>query len=459
MILGRSCKNSDNFTKAGYTLSMAEIELNPQFVKALDLLENSSDSLFITGRAGTGKSTLLSYFKKNTRKNIVILAPTGVAAVNIGGATIHSFFKFKPDVTIEKARAIAGKMKKPELYKSLDAIVIDEISMVRADLLDCIDTFMRKVCLSMRPFGGKRVIMFGDLYQLPPVVTRDDMSIFRSRYDSAFFFSADVMQQLPLTFIELDHIYRQSDSEFIEVLNAIRQNQATERHLALINTRVFEEYSPPPEEYVIHLTGTNASAESYNTYQLNSLEGEVFTFDAKSTGSFDRRTEPAPRQLALKLGAQVMMTSNDREKRFINGTVGRVEDISYMDGSPIVSVRLHNKKLVDVGPNSWEMFKFKYSEKSKKITSEVAGTYTQLPLMLAWGITIHKSQGKTFDRLAIDLPQSFAHGQTYVALSRATTLEGIILKHPLTTRHIIMDPIVTTWLTMLRNTSSDSYVI
>lgn len=435
------------------------IDLNPQFVHALELMETSPDSLFITGRAGTGKSTLLQYFKKNTLQNIVILAPTGVAAVNIGGATIHSFFKFKPDITMEKAWVLGGKAKKPDLYKNLDCLVIDEISMVRADLLDCIDAFMRRVRGSMAPFGGCRVIMFGDLYQLPPVVTRDDMDIFRSRYDSAFFFSADVISRTPLTFVELDHIYRQTDDQFIKVLNAIRENVATERDLALLNSRVYEDYAPPPEEYVIHLTGTNRDAEAYNTYQLGSLEGELFVYNATSTGTFDRRTEPAPRQLTLKIGAQVMMTSNDREKRFINGTVGRVEELSYENGTPIASIRLTSGKLIDIAPSTWEMFKFSYSEKSRKITTEVAGTYTQLPLILAWGITIHKSQGKTFDRLAIDLPQSFAHGQTYVALSRATSLSGIILKRPLTTRHIIMDPIVTTWLTMLRNTSTTSTII
>jgi hypothetical protein len=222
--------------------------------------------------------------------------------------------------------------------------------------------------------------------------------------------------------------------------------------------RVYEDYSPP--RGVRHpLDGTNRDAESYNTYQLHSLEGELHTFKATSTGAFDRRTEPAPRELTLKIGAQVMMTSNDREKRFINGTVGRVEDIGFMGESPVVSVRLHNKKLVDIGVNSWEMFKFNYSEKSRRITTEVAGTYTQLPLILAWGITIHKSQGKTFDRLAIDLPQSFAHGQTYVALSRATSLESIVLKRPLTPHHVIMDPIVTTWLTMLRNTTATSTIL
>ncbi|EKD80688.1 MAG: hypothetical protein ACD_40C00037G0008 [uncultured bacterium] len=430
------------------------IDLNPQFISGLNLLENSPDSLFITGRAGTGKSTLLSYFKSHTDKNIVILAPTGVAAVNIGGATIHSFFQFKPDVTLEKAWVLGAKAKKPELYRALDAIVIDEISMVRADLLDCVDAFMRRVCGNAHPFGGKRLILFGDLYQLPPVVPHEDSKIFATRYSTPFFFSADVISRLALTFLELDHIYRQTDTEFIAVLNAIRENTATPTHLALLNTRLNPDYAPPPEEYVVHLTGTNYDAQAYNTYQLNSLEGESHTFQAISTGAFDRRTEPAPRELVLKLGAQVMLTCNDHQKRFINGTVGRVEDIGDVDGSPVISVRLHNRQLIDVGPNSWEMFKFNFHPRSGRITTEVAGTYTQLPLMLSWGITIHKAQGKTFDRLAIDLPASFAHGQTYVALSRATSLESIILKRPLTLRHIIMDPVVTTWLTMLRNTST-----
>lgn len=438
---------------ACYTYSMT-LDKSPEFLRALQLLEHSPDSLFITGRAGTGKSTLLTYFQKHTALNVVILAPTGVAAVNIGGATIHSFFGFKPDITLEKAWGLGGKTRKPDLYRALDAIVIDEISMVRADLLDCIDAFMRRVCGNSHPFGGKRVIFFGDLYQLPPVVTRDEEAIFRSRYTSPFFFSADVMDRLALTYLELTHIYRQTDDDFIAILNAIRENAATLEHLVLLNTRLNEDYAPPPEEYLIYLTGTNKSAESYNTYQLHSLPGRLHSFSATTTGSFDRRTEPAPRTLELKLGAQVMMTSNDREKRFINGTVGRVEEIGEMDGTPVVSVRLHNNKLVDVAPNTWEMFKYNFSPSSGRITSEVAGTFSQLPLMLAWGITIHKAQGKTFDRVAIDLPHSFAHGQTYVALSRATSLSSIILKTPLSSRHVIMDPIVTSWLTLMRQTSS-----
>lgn len=433
---------------------MSSLILSPKFKHVLDLLEDSTEHLFITGRAGTGKSTLLTHFHKTTHKPHVVLAPTGVAAVNIGGATIHSFFGFKPNITLDKAWSLGGKTKKTKLYQNLDSIIIDEISMVRADLLDCVDAFLRRVCLTSRPFGGKRVVFFGDLYQLPPVVTREDEGIFLSRYTSPYFFSADVMSRLALTYVELEHIYRQSDVDFIEVLNALREGIIHSSHLDLLNTRVSPDYAPPPEEYIINLTGTNKTAETYNTYQLNSLSGESHNFFALTTGRFDSRTEPAPRELTLKLGAQVMLTANDPDKRYVNGTVGRVEEISWENSLPIVSVRLKNKKLVDVTPTTWEMFSFDYNEKSRRISSDVVGTYTQLPLMLAWAVTIHKAQGKTFERVIIDLPQSFAHGQTYVALSRATSLSGIYLRRELTPRHIIMDKTVTSWLTLMRETST-----
>lgn len=432
---------------------MSSLDFSPAWQRAFDLLENSTDHLFITGRAGTGKSTLLTYFKKQTNKNIVVLAPTGVAAVNVGGATIHSFFGFKPDITLEKAWSLGSKTKKVELYQNLSTIIIDEISMVRADLLDAIDAFLRRVCLTSRPFGGKRMIFFGDLYQLPPVVTREEAGIYRSRYTSAFFFSADVMSRIGLTFVELSHIYRQSDEEFISLLNAVREGDLTTAHLDLLNTRVSPDYAPPPEEYIVNLTGTNRTAEAYNSYQLSSLPGKTHIFSALSTGKFDQRTEPAPRSLELKIGAQVMLTNNDREKRYVNGTVGRVEEIGEENSLPVISVRLPNNKLIDIGPNTWEMFSFDYNDRTRKVSSETVGTYTQLPLMLAWAVTIHKAQGKTFNRVIIDLPQSFAHGQTYVALSRATTLSGIYLRRPLTHHHIIMDPTVTTWLRLMKETS------
>lgn len=432
---------------------MTTIDPTQEFAAALEFLLDTSDNLFITGRAGTGKSTLLTQFVQNTPKKLVVLAPTGVAALNVGGVTIHSFFGFKPDITLEKAWSLGSKTKKSTLYRALEVIVIDEISMVRADLLDCIDAFLRRVCATSQPFGGKRVIFFGDLYQLPPVVARHEASIYRLRYPSPFFFAADCLNRTPLTYLELTHIYRQSDPEFISVLNALREGSLTPAHLSLLNSRLSPEYAPPPEEYLISLTGTNRDADTYNQYQLHSLPGKTQEYLAASTGKFDHGVEPAPRTLTLKLGAQVMLTANDPEHRFYNGSVGRVEDLGFENNTPVVSVRLTTNKLIDISPNTWELFDFSYSEKSRKITTKVVGTYTQLPLMLAWAVTIHKAQGKTFDRLIIDLPRSFAHGQTYVALSRATSLAGIYLRQPLTPAHVIMDPTITTWLSHMRNTN------
>lgn len=433
---------------------MTDLDMNAGFTTTLRLLSESQENLFITGRAGTGKSTLLSYFHRTTSQSHVVLAPTGVAAINVGGSTIHSFFGFKPNITIDKAWSMGGKTKKAEIYRNLSLIIIDEISMVRADLLDCIDAFLRRVCLNTSPFGGKRVVFFGDLYQLPPVVTKDEEAIFRARYHSPFFFSADVMTRTALTYIELNQIYRQTDDEFIEILNSLREGKLSLSHLDLLNARVSPEYAPPPEEYVVNLTGTNKNAEYYNAYQLQSLPVEEYIFSAISTGRFDSRSEPAPRELCLKIGAQVMFTANDREKRFVNGTVGRVEEIGYENNQPIISVRLRNKKLIDVSPTTWEMFSYDYSEKSRKITSDVVGTYTQIPLILAWAVTVHKAQGKTFDRVIIDLPQSFAHGQTYVALSRATSLGGLYLRRPITNHHIITDPIIKSWVSLMKETST-----
>src|SRR3989339_475779 len=400
-----------------------QLDLNDKFRQALALMEESDKSLFITGRAGTGKSTLLQYFRDHTSKDIVVLAPTGVAAVNVAGVTIHSFFGFKPDITIEKAWALGHKVKKPELFLELDAIVIDEISMVRADLLDCIDAFLRRITGSTRAFGGKQLIMFGDLYQLPPVVTGEEWEIFRSRYNSPFFFSSDSISRLNFDYIELDHIYRQSDPSFIEILNAVRSRMVTDAHLTLLNARVNPNYAPPPEEYTVHLTGTNRDAEIYNQMMLEILPGEQFSFNGDSSGNFDKKAEPAPNQLTVKSGAQIMLTHNDRGGAYINATVGRIERIDTdQHGTPIIDVALQSGKVVEITPHTWEMFSFTYNSHKKRIETDVIGTYTQLPMILAWSITVHKSQGKTFDRVIIDLPRSFAHGQTYVALSRATSL-------------------------------------
>ncbi len=427
------------------------LDINPQFQKALDLMEHTSESIFITGRAGTGKSTLLEHFRDTTEKSIVVLAPTGVAAVNVSGVTIHSFFHFKPDITLTKARKLGSSARDPELYTTLDALVIDEISMVRADLLDCVDAFMRRVTKRDQPFGGKQVIFFGDLYQLPPVTTQNDAHIFQSLlYDSPYFFGASVMEQLDLKLIELDTIYRQKDDEFIRLLGNIRNNSVTEDDLLMLNARVNPDYLPPVDDMVIHLTTTNSMAEAYNAAMLSELRTASATFTATSEGSFPDKVQPALSELQLKVNAQVMLTHNDPAGRYINGTMARVVALTAGDLEG-VTVELETGEHIMVTPHTWEMFKFSYDQGKQRIESSIVGKYTQLPLMLAWAITIHKSQGKTFSRVVIDLGYgAFAHGQTYVALSRCVSLQGLVLMRPIAQNSIIMDKSVVDYLSSLR---------
>lgn len=427
------------------------LTINPQFAQALDMMEHTSDCIFVTGRAGTGKSTLLQYFRDTTEKSIIVLAPTGVAAVNVKGVTIHSFFHFKPDITLTKARKIASSARQPELYTALDTIVIDEISMVRADLLDCVDAFMRKVTKRDQPFGGKQVIFFGDLYQLPPVTTQNDAHIFQSLlYDTPYFFGASVMEQLELKLIELETIYRQKDEEFIRLLGNIRNNTMSEDDLLLLNARVNPDYLPPVDEMVIHLTTTNRDAEGYNTAMLEEVRGSRGTYTATTKGSFESKVHPVASELVLKVGAQVMLTHNDPAGEYINGTMARVISLTAGDKEGVM-VELETGKQLAITPHTWEMFQFSYDQGKQRIESNIVGTFTQLPLILAWAITIHKSQGKTFTRVVLDLGYgAFAHGQTYVALSRCVSLQGLILKRPIAQSSIIMDKSVAKYLELLR---------
>lgn len=421
---------------------MAEIEINPKFKEALQLLEHSNQNLFITGRAGTGKSTLLEYFRGQTSKNLAVLAPTGVAAINVRGQTIHSFFGFKPDITIEKARAVHVRAEKKELYKKLDVLIIDEISMVRADLLDCVDAFLRQYGKQRRkPFGGIRMVLLGDLYQLPPVVTREENELFQSQYQSPYFFDARSMEGFPLTIIELTTIYRQSDPDFISLLNAVRSGIIDEDQLEKLNSRHEPFFVPPVNQFYLRLTTTNAKAELINQREIEQSEGKIDVFEGITTGQFDGRALPAPAGLQLKVGAQVMLVSNDRARRWINGTMGIIEKISESAGfNKIIYVRLDSGEIVDVTPYTWEMFRFVLREDSGKVDSQSVGSYTQYPLILAWAVTIHKAQGKTFDRVIVDFDRgTFAHGQAYVALSRVTSLSGLVLTQPLLARHLILD--------------------
>jgi len=426
------------------------LELTPDFQKTLELLEKTDKSIFITGRAGTGKSTLLDYFRKNTQKNVVILAPTGVAALNVEGQTIHSFFSFRPDVTLDKIKRLHPLKQK--LIKNLEAIIIDEISMVRADLLDCVDRALRiNRDFSDLPFGGLQMILIGDLYQLPPVVTENESPVFSLHYQSPYFFSARVFQDenFDLEFVELEKVFRQKDADFLELLNAIRNRSVTEEELARLNARCLPDFIPEEDEFYITLTSTNEAADRLNEQRLSQLPAKAHRYEGIIEGQFDTASLPTAQNLTLKEGAQVMLLSNDPYGRWVNGTIGRVEEIIKVPERPeVIMVRLQNEDLVDVLPHQWEIFHFEFDHRKNKIISRVVGTFTQYPLRLAWAVTIHKSQGKTFDRLIVDIGRgTFAHGQVYVALSRCTSFEGLVLKKPIKKSHIMMDYRVVRFLT------------
>ena len=434
------------------------IEFNEAFEKAWEVMEGSSRNVFVTGRAGTGKSTLLSYFREHTKKKVVVLAPTGVAAINVAGQTIHSFFKFKPDITLQGVKRHYKKDDERNIYAKLDAIVIDEISMVRADLLDCVDKFLRLNRFEDYPFGGTQMIFIGDLYQLPPVVTGAEREIFKTHYASPYFFDAKVCESLDLTLIALEKVYRQKDQSFITLLNAIRNNSATEVHLAAINQRYDPDFVPDPRAFSIHLTTTNALAEEINGEHLEKLRQPLHTYHAETSGSFDRQSFPTDVHLSLKAGSQIMMLNNDSLGRWVNGSIGKIVSINpgEEDSPDVVNVELSNGIVYEVTPFTWELFHFSYDSKTKNLTSETVGTFTQYPMRLAWAVTIHKSQGKTFDNVVIDIGRgTFVHGQLYVALSRCTSLGGIVLKQPVQKKHIFMDWRVVKFITNFHYSMSE----
>ena len=415
------------------------ININAQSHLALDIMENTSKSILITGRAGTGKSTLLEHFRSITYKNVAVLAPTGVASLNIKGQTIHSFFRFRPDITPDTVRSLNRYQK--QMYEKIDAIVIDEISMVRADLLDCVDIFMRLNGKNRSaPFGGVQMIFVGDLYQLPPVVSASEAEMFKSHYKSQYFFDSHAFADLKIEYLELQKNYRQTDAGFISLLNSIREDIATDKSLDAINSRYQPFFSPQPSEKYITLTTTNALADSINQRHLDLLAGTTHIYSAKADPAFDKKVLPADEELKIKVGMQVMLLNNDKGGQWVNGSIGEVIGIAPGMNNDIINVRLNSGAEVEVLPNKWDLFKFSYDTKSTKLVSKSAGSFTQYPIMPAWAVTIHKSQGKTFEKVIIDIGSgTFAHGQLYVALSRCTTLEGIVLRQKIEKRHIMMD--------------------
>ena len=417
------------------------IDLNDRFRHALHLMEQSSRSLFITGRAGTGKSTLLSHFCAQTKKKPVVLAPTGVAALNVRGQTIHKFFHFYIDVTPEKIRNLKVRPRNPKIYKKLETIIIDEISMVRADLLDCIDEFLRLYGPETgKAFGGVQMIFVGDLYQLPPVVNRESEEVFATVYDTPYFFSARCLKEADFSVIELDTIYRQKEQDFVDLLNRIRTDEARDADIAYLNQRYNPSYKPSGEEFFIHLTTTNAKADEINAQHLLALTTKLHVTNAVIEGDFSKEYYPTALALQFKIGAQIMLINNDAAGRWVNGSIGVIEAISRDEADrAYAEVRLEDaKELVHVYPHKWEVYR--YTVDGGQIEAQAVGTFTQFPFRLAWAVTIHKAQGKTFGHVMIDIDRgTFAPGQLYVALSRCTTFEGIVLKSRLARHHVMTD--------------------
>lgn len=417
---------------------------NPQLELAFNFLMNTGRNLFLTGKAGTGKTTFLRNLRNKTFKRTVVVAPTGVAAINAGGVTIHSFFQvaFGPQIPShylpESQKMVENQFRfsreKLNIIRSLDLLVIDEISMVRADLLDAIDGVLRQFKNKSLPFGGVQVLMIGDLQQLAPVVKESDWDVLKPYYSGPFFFQSKVLQQFPAETIELKHIYRQSDSRFIDVLNEIRENRISQQTIDILNSRHVPNFNQA--EGYITLCSHNRQAQYINEQKLQSIPLKPKQFHAAVEGDFPEYSYPNDKELVLKPGAQVMFVKNDtsREKLYYNGKIGRVSRIS--DESVFVECE-DSEDPIEVSRVEWQNYKYSLNERTNEIEETVIGKFSQIPLKTAWAITIHKSQGLTFEKAIIDANMSFAHGQVYVALSRCKTLEGLILSSPIDARSVI----------------------
>lgn len=402
-------------------------------------INNTGTSVFLTGKAGTGKTTFLRHICHTTNKRCVVVAPTGVAAINANGVTIHSFFQlpftpFLPSLKNVISEYSLNKQhvrkEKIEIIRTLDLLIIDEISMVRADLLDAIDDNLRRYRHSQRPFGGVQLLMIGDLQQLPPVVKDDEWELMKQVYPSPFFFNSKALQRTPFITIELTKIFRQSDSQFINLLNNIRQNKFDNDTLNLLNTRYLPNFQPNDSEGYIQLTTHNYQAQNINSAKLESLGGESYSFEAYIEGNFPEYSYPTDNVLTLKEGAQVMFVRNDSspEKKFYNGKIATITSISNTD----IIVEDREGNTIEVKRDKWENIKYTINKDNKEIEAVVDGSFIQYPLKLAWAITVHKSQGLTFERAIIDVGSAFTYGQVYVALSRCKSFEGLVLSSPIT---------------------------
>ncbi len=457
--------DSDQFSKTN-TLSTVtalptDFILTDEFAAAFNLMEQTQDTIFLTGRAGTGKSTLLSYFRQNSKKNIAVVSPTGIAAMNIGGQTIHSFFDFP--LTYIDPQAIHTSRKLKAIYENIETIVVDEISMCRADMLDGMDKALRVNKNMNSLFGGVQMIFIGDLFQLPPVVADDNSKRYLAEhYETPYFFSARVFQQTEqadifdkpfienLKYIELENIFRQKDLAFKKVLNKIREGQIEQSDLEILNSRVEINYNTYLDSQnsvePITLTTTNKIANDINSAKQENINSQEFNYSAEISGNYPEKSYPTELNLKLKLGAQVMMLKNDPERRFVNGTLGIID---YLDPNS-VSVRI-GEVSYKIEKTDWRVIEYGWNSENKRLEEVEKGSFHQFPLKLAWAVTIHKSQGQTFDKVKINLGSgAFAHGQLYVALSRCKSLEGITLARKISARDVIVDERVKRFVEKIR---------
>ncbi|QHS56477.1 AAA family ATPase [Mucilaginibacter sp. 14171R-50] len=414
------------------------METNPAMQLASDYLATTNTVVFLTGKAGTGKTTFLQNLRQSSAKKLAVIAPTGVAAINAGGMTIHSFFQFSfaPVIPGTMGQESFYSAEKRQLLQNLELLIIDEISMVRPDVLDQIDVTLRTIRRSAHPFGGVQLLLIGDLSQLSPIVREEEWGVLRPYYATPYFFSSQVLRKAPFVRIELDHVYRQKEQIFVDILNEVRHQTLSTESLDRLNERYIPDFRP--EDEYITLTTHNSIAQQINSERLENLPGQAQEFNATIRGDFPKDAYPTETSLKLKAGAQVMFVKNDNsaEKRFYNGKIGTITQI--IDQTVIVRCGIDQEILVE--PLEWT--NVKYETEAEAIKETNAGSFAQIPLKLAWAITIHKSQGLTFDKAIIDVSESFAHGQAYVALSRCRSLSGMVLRNPIAAHNIIGDPVV-----------------
>lgn len=411
------------------------------------IVEKTDMSLFLTGKAGTGKTTFLREVVRYTKKKCIVLAPTGIAAVNAGAMTIHSFFQFGlgPFVqgVIEPKSDFRINKSKLELIRHLQLLIIDEVSMVRADLMDHIDVELRRIRRNSKPFGGVQLLMIGDLQQLPPIAHGGEDELLRQYYKTLYFFSSSALKSMKYSCIELKNVYRQTDGHFIDILNHARNCTLTSQDISDLNARYIPGFSPKPEDGYIRLMTHNRQVDYVNAAEMEKLDSKPYTFVAAVTGTFPEESYPTADSLTLKKGAQVMFIKNDPERRFINGTLGEVKSIDKNS----IAVRLaESGTIIDVEPMEWQNIRYQFDEESKEISSKQIGRFKQYPLKAAWAITVHKSQGLTFDKAIIDVHAAFSPGQAYVALSRCRTLDGLVLSSPVSASVFMRDNAVDAYM-------------